>query len=167
MEIRKYKPEDKEQILEMVSEILGNIFNGDPTQFNLVKEFNVTKDYILYLVAETQGINKRIIGTMALKKIDHETVRLKRMYVRKEYRKRGVSQKLLNTLIKFAREKSYKKMLLHTYPTMKNAHRFYKRNNFVETTGDDPEQIHVVKYLTPTISYSEVNVCPKSVVLRN
>lgn len=162
MKIRKYKPEDKEQIIEMVSEILGNIFNGDPTQFKVLKEFNITKNYVLYLVAETQGSEKRIIGTMALKKIDNETVRLKRMYVRKEYRKRGISQKLLNEIIKFAREKGYKKILLHTYPTMKNAHKFHKRNGFVETTGDDPEQIHVAKYLTPTISYSEINTSPKS-----
>ena len=45
---------------------------------------------------------------------------------------------------------------------MKNAHKFYKRNGFIETTGDDPEQIHVVKDLTPTISYSEINTSPKS-----
>ncbi len=161
MKIRKYKPEDKEQIIEMVSEILGNIFNGDPTQFELVKEFNITKGYVLYLVAEIQGSEKRIIGTMALKKIDKETLRLKRMYVRKEYRKRGIAQKLLNELVKFAKEKDYKRMLLHTYPTMKNAHKFYKRNGFVETTGKDPEQIHVIKYLTPTISYSEINTSKK------
>ena len=42
-------------------------------------------------------------------------------------------------------------MLLHTYPTMKNAHKFYNKNGFVETTGEDQEQIHVVKNLTPTI----------------
>ena len=161
MKIRKYKPEDKEQIIEMVSEILGNIFNGDPAQFKLVKEFNITKGYVLYLVAETQGSEKRIIGTMALKKIDEETLRLKRMYVRKEYRKRGIAQKLLNELVKFTKEKDYKKILLHTYPTMKNAHKFYKRNGFVETTGKDSEQIHVIKYLTPTISYLETNVSKK------
>lgn len=165
MKIRKYKLEDKEQIMEMVAEVLGNIFNGDPTQFELVKEFNITKDYLLYLVAETQGIDKKIIGTMALKKIDNETVRLKRMYVRIGYGRRGIAQKLLNQLIKFAREEGYKKILLHTYPTMKNAHKFYKRNGFIITTGDDPEQIHVVKDLSPTISYS--NIKPKTLILEN
>lgn len=151
MKIRKYKTKDKEQIIGMVSEILGNVFNGDPAQFKVLKEFNVKKDYVLYLVAETQGIDKKIIGTMALKKINNETVRLKRMYVRPKYRRRGIAQKLLNQIVKFARENNYKKLLLHTYPTMKNAHKFYKRNGFVETTGEDPEQIHVVKYLTPVI----------------
>ncbi len=151
MKIREYKSEDKEEIIEMVSEILGCIFNGDPAQFEVLKEFNITKDYILYLVAEIQGNEKKIVGTIALKKIDKEEVRLKRIYVRKEYRKRGIAQKLLNQLVKFAKESGYKKILLHTYPTMKNAHKFYKKNGFIVTTGKDPEQIHVVKDLTPVI----------------
>ena len=147
MRIRKYTPEDKEQIMEMVAEILGNIFNGDPTQFKVLKEFNLTKDYILYLVAETQGPDGKIIGTMALKKIDNKTIRLKRMYVRIGYGRRGLAQKMLSQVVEFAKEKGYKKMLLHTYPTMKNAQRFYKKNKFVESTGNDPEQIHVEKWL--------------------
>ena len=147
MRIRQYKPSDKKQIMEMVAEILGNIFNGDPNQFKVLKEFHVTKDYILYLVAETQGPDGKIIGTMALKKINNNTVRLKRMYVRAEYRRRGIAQKLLTQIIDFAKQNGYKKILLHTYPTMKNAQRFHKRNGFAETTGRDPEQIHVVRLL--------------------
>ncbi len=144
MKIRKYKSSDKEEIYEMVAEILGNIFNGDPTQFKLLKEFRIKKDYLLFLVVEIDG---KIVGTMALKKINKETVRLKRMYTRKEYTGRGIAQKLLNHLIDFSKKNNYKKILLHTYPIMKNANRFYKKNGFVETTGDDPEQIHVAKYL--------------------
>jgi len=147
MKIRKYKPSDKKQIMEMVAEILGNIFNGNPNQFKVLKEFHVTKNYIFYLVAETQGQDGKIIGTMALKKINNNTVRLKRMYVRPGYGRRGIGQKMLNQLVKFAKENKYKKILLHTYPTMKNAQRFYKKNKFVKSTGNDPEQIHVMRVL--------------------
>jgi len=144
MKIRPYTPEDKEEVMEMVAEILGNIFNGDPTQFKLLKEFNVTKDYLLFLVAE---VDNKIVGTMALKKIDNETVRLKRMYVREEYRRRGIAQKMFDIIVDFAKKHKFKRILLHTYPIMENAQRFYKKNGFVETTGDDPDQIHVVKEL--------------------
>jgi len=144
MKIRKYQPSDKKQVIELVSEILGNIFNGDPTQFKLLKEFDVTKDYVLYLVTE---IDKKVVGTMGLKKIDKESARLKRMYVNDAYRKRGLGQKMLDQIIKFAKENGYKRILLHTYPIMENAKRFYKRNGFVESEGDDPEQVHVVKWV--------------------
>lgn len=144
MEIRKYRSTDKQEVLHMVSEVLGEIFNGDPHQFKLLKEFRVKKDYISFLVVE---VDKKIVGTMALKRIDDKTVRLKRMYVRKGYERRGIAQKLLDNLISFARERGYEKMVLSTYPIMENANRFYKKNGFVETRGDDPEMIHVVKDL--------------------
>lgn len=144
MKIRKYQPADKEQVIELVSRIFGNIFNGDPAQFKLLKEFDVTQDYVLFLVTE---IDNKIVGTMALKKIDDAVARLKRMYVSREYRRRGIGQKMLDLIIKFAKQNGYKKILLHTYPIMENARRFYKRNGFIESEGDDPEQIHVVREL--------------------
>jgi len=144
MKIRKYKPSDKKQIIKMVSEILGNIFNGNPAQFKLLKEFNVTKNYLLFLVAE---IDNKIVGTMALKKINKDTVRLKRVYVKEEYRRRGIAQKLLNKILKFAKEKGYKKILFSSYPIMENVRRFNKKNGFIEINGKDPEQIHLIKYL--------------------
>jgi ribosomal protein S18 acetylase RimI-like enzyme len=144
MEIRNYRSTDRQEVLNMVSEVLGDIFNGDPHQFKLLKEFRVKKDYLSFLVAE---VDKRVVGTMALKKIDDKIVRLKRMYVRKGYERRGIAQKLLDNLIDFAREKGYEKVVLSTYPIMENAGRFYKKNGFVETTGDDPEKVHVIKYL--------------------
>ena len=147
MIIREYNPSDKKQVIKMVSEILGNIFNGDPTKMEYIKEFDATKDYILYLIAETEGEEKNIIATQALKKIDNETVRLKRMYVHPNYRGRGIAQKILNQLIKFAKKKGYKKMIFSLYPVMENARRFNKKNGFIEIDGNPKEQIHLVKYL--------------------
>ncbi|MDP3027409.1 MAG: GNAT family N-acetyltransferase [Nanoarchaeota archaeon] len=147
MIIREYNPSDKKQVIKMVSEILGNVFNGDPTELAYIKEFNVTKDYITYLIAETKGEERKIIATQALKKIDKETVRLKRMYVHPYYQGRGIAQKMLDLLVKFAKKKGYKKMLFSLYPVMENARRFNKKNGFVEIEGNPKEQIHLVKCL--------------------
>lgn len=147
MIIREYKPQDKKQVIIMVSEILGNIFNGEPAKFEYIKEFNVTKDYILYLLAETEGEDKRIIATMALKKIDNKTVRLKRIYVHPNYRRRGIAQKMLNKIISYAGENGYKNILFSSYPVMENARRFNKKNGFVEIEGNPKEKIHLIKYL--------------------
>jgi GNAT superfamily N-acetyltransferase len=144
MKIRDYSDGDKDEIKEMVSEILVDIFNGDPAKFKIIKEFRNKKDYVKYLVAEIDG---KITGIMALKKENKSAVRLKRMYVRKGYEHRGIAQKLLDELLDFAKINGYKKVLLHTYPIMKGANNFHKKNGFVETTGKDPEMIHVVKHL--------------------
>jgi len=147
MQIREYNPSDKKKVIKMVSKILGDIFNGEPAKFDYIKEFNVTKNYIKYLVAEVQDSEKKIVATMALKKINPETARLKRMYVHPDYRRRGIAQKMLNIITKFAKEKGYKKILFSSYPIMENAQRFNKRNGFKEIKGNNPHQIHVVKYL--------------------
>lgn len=144
MKIREYTKNDKKEVVKMVSNILEEMFNGDPTEFKLIKEFNVTKDYIYYIVVVIGG---KIIGTGALKKLNDDDVRLKRMYVMTDYRKRGTAQKILNQLIQHAKKQKFKQILFHTYPIMENARRFHKRNGFIETTGKDPEQIHLIKKL--------------------
>jgi putative acetyltransferase len=144
MIIRKYNPSDKKQVIEMVSNLLTRVFNGDPAQFQYIKEFNSHKNYILFLVAE---IDNKVVATMGLKKLNKDTVRLKRMYVAREYQGRGIAQKLLNQLVKFAKEKKYKKMVLSTYPTMNHANIFYKKNNFKEFEAKPIEKIHVMKQL--------------------
>ena len=147
MKIRAYTPKDKQEVVEMVSDILKQVFNGDPTQFEYVKEFDVTKDYIKYLVAETEGPEGKIIATMALKHLNKGAVRLKRMYLRSEYRKRGIAQKMLNKLVKFAKGQGYKKMILSTYSVMDHAQAFHKKNKFKEFDAKPEEQIHVIKEL--------------------
>ncbi|MDD5192931.1 MAG: GNAT family N-acetyltransferase [Candidatus Nanoarchaeia archaeon] len=146
MIIREYKPSDKKQVIELVSGILGNIFNGDPTKFEYIKEFNVSRGYIVYFVAEVEDESKKIVATMALKKVDNETVRLKRMYVHRNYRRRGIAQKMLNKIVDYAKEKGYKKMLFSSYSIMENAGRFNKKNGFVEIEGNPKEKMHLIKY---------------------
>ena len=145
MEIRKYKKEDKEEIIKMVSEILKEMFNGNPAEFKILNEFNVTKDYIYYLVVV---ISERIVGIGALKKLTNKKVRIKRLYVIGDYRRRGIAQKILNQLIQFAREQNFKQVLFNTYPSMENARRFHKKNGFTEIISNDPYQIHLVKKLS-------------------
>jgi len=147
MRIREYKPEDKEQVITLVTNNLSRVFNGDPTKFTYIKEFSNQKNYIKYLVAETMDKKRRIIATMGLKHINKEKVRLKRMYVAREYQKRGIAQKMLNKLIIFAKEQGYKHLILSTYPVMRNAKRFYKKNQFKEFEAKPEEQVHVVKEL--------------------
>ena len=144
MEIRTYTKEDKREIIQMVSEILREMFNGNPEEFKILKEFNATKDYIYYLVVV---IGKKIIGVGALKKLTNKKVRIKRLYVMEDYRRRGIAQKILNQLIQFAREQKFEKVLFNTYPTMEHARRFQKRNGFIEIISNDPYQIHLAKKL--------------------
>ncbi len=74
--------------------------------------------------------NNNVIGTIAGKIVDDETLELKRMYVKKEYRSFGIAQELLNILEKFAVDNGYKYIILGTYKRMERAIGFYTKNSF-------------------------------------
>ena len=124
MKIREYKNSDRDEVKEMVGEILAEIFNGEPSGFKLLKEFRVRKDYLLFLVAEIDG---KVVGTMALKKIKNNVVQLKRMYVRKGYEGRGIAKKLIEEITNFAKKNNYKKMILNIYRRWKTRTIFLKK----------------------------------------
>ncbi len=75
--------------------------------------------------------NNNVIGTIAGKVIDNETIELKRMYVRKECRGYGIAQELLNNLEKFAADNGFKYLILGTYERMERAIGFYTKNLFI------------------------------------
>ncbi len=81
--------------------------------------------------------DEQLIGTVAIEELDAETAKLKRMFVLPEYQGTGVGQKLFNTALSFAKDQGYQKIRLNTDKVMHRAHRFYEKNGFHKTGGDD------------------------------
>ena len=144
MEFRDYVDSDKESVVDMARRWLERMFNGNSDEFKVLKEFDVTAGYVKYLVIIIDG---KVVACGALKKLSDDEVRLKRMYVDRQYQGRGFASKILRELMSFAKAAGFKRVLFHTYPVMENARRFHKAHGFVETEGDDPEQIHFVREL--------------------
>lgn len=128
--IREYKESDREAIIKLVNEVCLEIFN-EPA-YKIEDLDNIKKEYFgnkgVFYVAEDNG---KLIGTIAVKEKDG-SAKLKRMYVAKDYRRKGIGKQLLNKIIEFCRSKGYKKIILSTYPQMKDALEFYKKNGFKE-----------------------------------
>ncbi len=74
-----------------------------------------------------------LMGCGALKKIDAEHAEVKSMRTAKPYLRKGVAQRILETVITGAREQGFKRLSLETgtQPEFEAARLLYERNEFV------------------------------------
>lgn len=77
---------------------------------------------------------RKVIGTIALLDIGHGRGALRKMFVDAGWRGKeyGVAQALLNTLVAWAGEHSFREILLGTTEKFIAAHKFYEKNRFIE-----------------------------------
>jgi len=121
MKIRKYKKEDEKKVQKMILSVLREIYH------KTLPEWENFEDYSLFLVAEEK---EKIIASLALKKKSKKIVKLKRMYVKTSFQRKGIGQKILEEAINFCKEKRFQKIILTTYSPMKPAIKFYQKNGF-------------------------------------
>jgi len=76
--------------------------------------------------------DSKLIGTVGLKKKSNDLAYLKRMVVKKEFRKQGLGVRLLEVAIKFAKEHNIKTVYAGTVKENPNAINFYKNYGFIE-----------------------------------
>ena len=83
----------------------------------------------------------------AFRPIDQERCEIKRVYVRPEFRGRGIGRRLLTWLIAEARAERYCEMLADTMPVMREALEMYDRTGFERTGPYTPEATPGAIYL--------------------
>ena len=74
----------------------------------------------------------QVAGCIALRQIDDRRCEMKRLYVRKQYRCRGIGKTLAQKVISDAKEIGYSEMLLDTLPFLEDAIKMYKKMGFYE-----------------------------------
>ncbi|MFN6516001.1 MAG: GNAT family N-acetyltransferase [Nostoc sp. CreGUA01] len=72
----------------------------------------------------------QIAGCACLRKINQDICEIKRMYVKPEFRRKGIGRALLQTIINEANDIGYSKIRLDTAPYAKEAHRLYRAFGF-------------------------------------
>ena len=77
-------------------------------------------------------INDKIVGTIGLLKLNEDICELRKMYLLKEHRGKGLGKILMDIIIKKAKEKKYKKIELETASVLQEAIGLYKKYGFRE-----------------------------------
>lgn len=85
-------------------------------------------DQRLYVVL----VDGDVAGCVGLKRINERDCELKRLYVKPEFRRQGLSRLLLEKVIGAASEIGYQSMLLDTLPFLEGALYLYRKMGFYE-----------------------------------
>lgn len=74
----------------------------------------------------------RVIGSVGVDRKDETTAELKRLYVDASLRGRGVGQRLVETVLEWAREERFTRVVLWSDTRFENSNRLYRRLGFTQ-----------------------------------
>ncbi|MFA6423992.1 MAG: GNAT family N-acetyltransferase [Candidatus Magasanikbacteria bacterium] len=119
----------KDGVVQFLLSILEGEFNHTGIERPDIYSISATyqKDGGNFWVAFDQD---KLIGTAGLINYGSNNGYIKRMSVDPNYRGKGIAQSLLNVLLDFAKEYSYKKLYLATSENMIAAQKFYEKEGF-------------------------------------
>jgi GNAT superfamily N-acetyltransferase len=81
-----------------------------------------------------------VVGSVALRDLGNSTVELKRMYLRPDWRGRGVGKELLRIALDWAGDHEMRAVRLDTSERMEAAQRLYEAHGFERVPGTAPRQ---------------------------
>ncbi len=143
--IREYKEEDSKNIFYLLYDILANEFNIkldfdklDSDLLDIKNHYNRDDDSGCFWLAELED-NNQIIGTVAIRKLKESVsvktknfAELKRMFLSKQYRGKGIGQQMLETALNFAKKAGYSKIFLYSSKDLTDSRKLYLKNGFVD-----------------------------------
>jgi len=140
--LRGYEARDREVVWALHEEGLrdtGALYHRDPKWDDDLRD--VEGVYLrpgsgLWVVEEPSpdaGQGGRLVGMVAVQRVDADTARLRRMRVSADRRRQGIAQRLLETAVRFCRDQGYARIVLDTTEQQTAAHRLYESAGFVRT----------------------------------
>lgn len=130
----------RKQIMSMVTNIQRDEFSipiTDKINLCILKaeaDFYYQNSYNFWYAINDNG---QIIGSIGLKKINNQYGEIKKFFVVKEYRGKGVAQRLMNTLLKAASKHKFDFVVLGTVDKLHAAHKFYDKFGFARIDQKD------------------------------
>ena len=141
--IRPIQEGDIPTVRQIIYQAAYNIFGFDGTLEDSIRHYeglgvlddlkDVQANYFeaggTFLVAHN---GEQVVGSGAMRRLDVETVELKRMWLMETYHGQGIGYRLINRLFDLAREKEYTRVRLQTSPEQLRALAFYRKVGFYE-----------------------------------
>ncbi len=109
---------------------LNPLESGKDNDLNDIEQNYFKKDGYFGIVIDIHS--HKIVGTFGLYSVNKDVCELRKMYLLKQARGKGIGKYMLNYAIEIAKEKKYKKIILETITPLKEAISLYKKTGFKE-----------------------------------
>lgn len=155
--VKKYYTDKliEENIKKLTVEVLSKeVGLSRYENFYRARDFEDKDLHIWYI--EKEGA---ILATMMLKILDNNIGRIENVCCNAQYRGKGLAEKLLDSIIEFARAISLNSLQLRTFETLERAIHFYEKNGFVEMIQLRDEQEKARCYELIIEEDNEVQLC--------
>ena len=86
-----------------------------------------------FWVAETEGPTPEIVGMIGVQQHEDSVGEIRRLRVREDFRRKGIGSALVETAIRFCRDRSFLKIALDTFMEREPAIRLFEKFHFRHT----------------------------------
>lgn len=131
MEIVSWQPEYSEEFKNMNIYWLEEFFWVEPHDKEVLgnpEKYIIEPGGTIFFARE----NNEIIGCVALMKMEENIFELTKMAVKPEHREKKIGQQLMRHTLDFAKEKSWKELIIYSNRKLENAIHLYRKYGFVE-----------------------------------
>lgn len=130
--IKEFENRYNEKVNDFIISVFVEEFGFEECRKELEEQNNI--EYIenggnLWIALDE---DENIIGTIALVKHSDKEAELKKLYVRKDYRGKGLSKELYSKVMETTKEKEYNRIFLGTYDKLETAINFYIKRGFTK-----------------------------------
>ena len=140
IKIAPYTEKYKSHVVQLVLDIYENEFNFKgferPDIYSISATYQNGDDSNFWVALD----GEKLVGTVGLLKKTDKLCYIKRMVVKKEFRRMGLGENLLKMALAFAKEHGFKTVYAGTVEENPNAIAFYMRHGFF-TSKNVPEDI--------------------------
>jgi GNAT superfamily N-acetyltransferase len=118
---------------ELFDRYISMTIDGELNQ--LLEVFSETKRNAFWVVLDSN----KIVGSFGIESRNDTNTELRRMYLDKDYRGRGIAQRMFDCAQMRARQLGFTKMIVSTAEIQKAADRFYRKNGFRQIRSEVAE----------------------------
>ena len=116
-----------QDFIELVKELDAYLKITDGEEHSFYNQFNGIENLQYCLIAYK---NRIPVGCGAFKRFDDESVEIKRMYLKSDYRGSGIASNILKELEAWAKEEGYNRTVLETGTRQVEAVKFYDKSGY-------------------------------------